>query len=99
MIPGLIQGVVDSAEQAQFESAHIIRYADVSCKVESVIALPDTDFDAAPDQCYRINLTPMPRFQVKLLGLPSPSGSCISRHPTDKKPLVKAIKKPHNVGL
>ena len=55
MIPGLIQGVVDSAEEAQFASAHFIVCADVSRNVESVLAFADADYAPAPYLRYRIN--------------------------------------------
>ena len=49
MIPGLIQCGVASVEDAQLASAQFIGYLDISLKVESVLGVPDADFDPAHD--------------------------------------------------
>ena len=50
-IPRLIQAVVESAEEAHFDSACFIGVGDLSLKVESLLCPPDARFrDVASQQ-------------------------------------------------
>ena len=76
-IPRLIQAVVESAEEAHFDSACFIGVGDLSLKVESLLCPPEARLrDVASQQCG-VKLKQMSCFQDKTLRSISLRRSCI----------------------